>query len=94
MGKFRRNRDFHEARWDEPIILELGNRGERGILIPQASERVKEKAGCVEDLVPERLRRKNAPALPEMSQMQVLRHYMRLSQETLSTNLKIGRAHV
>lgn len=89
MGKFRRNRDFHEARWDEPIILELGNRGERGILIPQASEHVRDKAGRVEDLVPECLRRKSAPALPEMSQMQVLRHYIRLSQETLGTDLNI-----
>ena len=40
MGRFKKNRDFHEARWDEPIIMELGNPGERGVLVPKASERV------------------------------------------------------
>ena len=26
---------FHEARWNEPIIMELGAPGERGILVPK-----------------------------------------------------------
>ena len=89
MGKFRKNRDFHEARWDEPIILELGNPGERGILVPQATETMKKLSGEVHSLIPQGLQRKKAPALPEMSQMQVLRHYMRLSQETIGTDINI-----
>ncbi len=89
MGYYKTNRDFHEARWDEPIIMELGNPGERGVLVPKASEKVRESAGNVEDLVPEGLQRKSAPKLPEMSQMQVLRHYMRLSQETIGTDINI-----
>ena len=83
MGRFKKNRDFHEARWDEPIIMELGNPGERGVLVPKASERVVQVTGTVENLLPANLKRKKAPKLPEMSQMQVLRHYMRLSQETV-----------
>ena len=40
MGYYKTNRDFHEARWDEPIIMKLGNPGERGILVPKADEKV------------------------------------------------------
>lgn len=36
MGYQERKRDFHEARWDEPIIMELGSPGERGVLVPKA----------------------------------------------------------
>ena len=83
------NRDFHEARWDEPIIMKLGNPGERGVLVPKADEKVTKATGTVETLLPENLIRKKAPKLPEMSQMQVLRHYMRLSQETIGTDFNI-----
>ncbi len=89
MGYVKTNRDFHEARWDEPIIMELGNPGERGVLVPKAAERVVNATGGVEDLLPANLRRKAAPKLPELSQMQVLRHYMRLSQETIGTDINI-----
>ena len=27
-------RNFHEARWDEPIIFEMSTPGERGVLPP------------------------------------------------------------
>jgi glycine dehydrogenase subunit 2 len=89
MGYVRKDRDFHEARWDEPIIMEMGNPGERGVLIPPVSDTIKEEAGSAEELIPDGMRRKKAPALPEMSQMQVLRHYMRLSQETIGTDINI-----
>ena len=75
MGYYKTNRDFHEARWDEPIIMKLGNPGERGILVPKADEKVTKATGTVETLLPKNLIRKKAPKLPEMSQMQVLRHY-------------------
>ena len=69
MGYIRTDRDFHEARWDEPIILELGNPGERGVLVPEASEKVKEEVGELDSLIPAGFKRAKAPALPEMSQM-------------------------
>ena len=28
-------RNFHQAKWDEPVIFELSNKGERGILFPE-----------------------------------------------------------
>ncbi len=89
MGVIRTDRDFHQARWDEPMIMEMGSAGERGVLIPPVSDKIQETAGEAESLVPEGLLRKKAPKLPEMSQMQVLRHYMRLSQETIGTDINI-----
>ena len=89
MGYYKTDRDFHEARWDEPIIMELGNPGERGVMVPKADKRVVGATGSVEELLPKGLKRKKPPKLPEMSQMQVLRHYMRLSQETIGTDINI-----
>src|SRR5512136_175602 len=82
-------RRFHQAQWDEPIIFELSQPGQRGILLPEVEKAIQEQAGDVVAALPEALRRKNPPALPEMSQIHVLRHYDRLSQENLGVDLNI-----
>jgi glycine dehydrogenase subunit 2 len=84
-----RLRRFHQARWDEPIIFELSQKGQRGILVPEVEEGIRERVGDVMAALPEYMRRKEAPALPELSQPQVVRHYARLSQENLGTDLNI-----
>ena len=84
-----RLRRFHQARWDEPIIFELSCKGQRGILVPEVEEGIREQVGDVMASLPEYMRRKEPPALPELSQPQVLRHYVRLSQENLGTDLNI-----
>ncbi|MCL7452579.1 MAG: aminomethyl-transferring glycine dehydrogenase subunit GcvPB [Anaerolineae bacterium] len=84
-----RLRRFHQARWDEPIIFELSREGQRGILLPEVEPGIRDVAGDVLDTLPEGLRRAAPPALPELSQPQVLRHYDRLSQENLGTDLNI-----
>jgi len=89
VGYFKTKRNYQQARWDEPIIMELGNKGERGILVPRADEKISREVGAVTNLLPNKLKRKKAPKLPELSQMQVLRHYMRLSQETIGTDINI-----
>ena len=83
---------FHAARWLEPLITELGTTGERGVIPPGSETRVREAVGDVLESIPSRLRRTRPPELPELSQPQVLRHYLRLSQETLgaAVNLDIG----
>lgn len=83
---------FHQAKWDEPVIFELTNPGERGILVNHpVAEIVSATDGT--DSLPEFLRRKETPALPEISQPRVLRHYARLAQETLGAdvNIEIGQ---
>jgi glycine dehydrogenase subunit 2 len=82
-------RRFHQARWDEPIIFELTAPGARGVLIPEVEDGIRDRVGSPADELPEGVRRATPPALPEMSQVHVLRHYDRLSQETLGVDLNI-----
>ncbi|MCF7936631.1 MAG: aminotransferase class V-fold PLP-dependent enzyme, partial [Synergistales bacterium] len=82
-------RDFHQARWDEPIIYELSAPGERGILVPETEPEVQAVAGDGLSGLPEGMVRPEAPNLPEMGQMRVLKHYLRLSQENLGADLNI-----
>ncbi len=84
---------FHQAKWDEPIIFELSSPGERGIQVPAVEAEIMDAVGPVENLIPESMQRKTPPALPEISQPRVLRHYMRLSQQTLGAdvNIEIGQ---
>ncbi|MGB9630945.1 MAG: glycine dehydrogenase subunit 2, partial [Candidatus Methanodesulfokora sp.] len=78
MGIVKLRRNFHEAKWEEPIIFELSNEGERGILVP-LDDRLEEEVGDGISVIPEHMRRKEPPRLPEISQMRVLRHFLRLS---------------
>jgi len=82
-------RRFHQARWDEPVIFELSREGQRALLVPEVEESIRNEVGDVLATLPERMRRQQPPALPELSQPQVLRHYVRLSQENLGTDLNI-----
>ncbi|MER7499061.1 aminomethyl-transferring glycine dehydrogenase subunit GcvPB [Nonomuraea pusilla] len=74
-------RRFHQARWDEPIIFELSAPGRRGVAVPEPG------APLVE--LPDSVRRAAPPKLPELAQLHVLRHYLRLSQENLGVDLNI-----
>ena len=82
-------RDFHQARWNEPIIFELSRKGERGVLVPKAEKAIAEKVGDGIPRLPENMRRNGLPSLPEINQKTVLMHYLRLSQETMGGNLNI-----
>ncbi len=67
---------IHQARWNEPVVMEMGVKGRRGIVFPKAE-------GDAAALVPPGMRRRSAPALPEMTEHDVLRHYLHLSQQVL-----------
>ncbi len=82
-------RRFHQARWDEPIIFELSRQGQRGLLVPEVEPDIRQEVGDVLADLPPGLRRQQPPALPELGQPQVLRHYARLSQENLGADLNI-----
>jgi glycine dehydrogenase subunit 2 len=82
-------RRFHQASWDEPIILEMSTPGARGILLPALEPGIVERVGNPAAALPEGVRRVTPAALPELSQFHVLRHYARLSQETLGADLNI-----
>jgi len=82
-------RRFHQAKWDEPIIFELGCEGQRGILVPEVEEGIRQEVGDVLASLPDTVRRREPPRLPELSQPAVVRHYFRLSQENLGADLNV-----
>lgn len=82
-------RNFHEAKWDEPIIFELNSPGEKGVQVPNVSPKLEEEVGEGTAPIPQNLRREKAPNLPQLSQSQVLRHYLRLSQQNLGADLNV-----
>ena len=82
-------RPFHQASWNEPILLDLSSPGERGIIPPPVESSLSDSDGDPLAGIPAALRRSQPPALPELSQPRVLRHYLRLSQETLGNDVDI-----
>ncbi len=82
-------RPFHQASWNEPILFELSSPGERGIMAPEVEPELAGPGADPLAELPEALRRSAAPQLPELSQQRVLRHYLRLSQETLGNDINI-----
>jgi len=71
---------YRQAAWDEPLIFKLGSRGRAGHSLPEAEEEVRRAVGSVEKLLPEGVRRKQRLNLPELSEVEVTRHFVRLSQ--------------
>ncbi len=82
-------RRFHQASWDEPILFELSTPGARGVLLPELEQGISERVGSPAAQLPPGVRRTSAPALPELAQLHVVRHYTRLSQENLGADLNI-----
>ena len=76
-------RRYHAAVWDEPIVLEMGREGRRGMLFPEPEREVRTIAGTLDALIPSGARRLRPPELPPLSEFEVQRHYLHLSQETL-----------
>ncbi|MCK4424429.1 aminomethyl-transferring glycine dehydrogenase subunit GcvPB, partial [Candidatus Bathyarchaeota archaeon] len=71
---------FKQADWNEPAIFNLGRKGRRGHVLPKVEEEIKRTVGDVNTLIPGDMLRKNPLALPELSEVEVVRHYTRLSQ--------------
>ena len=72
---------FHAARWDEPVVMDMGRPGARGQLFPAPEPEVAQAAG--HSPIPAALARKDRPALPEITEFEAQRHYLHLSQMTL-----------
>lgn len=68
-------RRYHAAVWDEPIVHELGRPGRRGLHVGTPDTPAPP--------LPENVRRSAPPQLPELSEFEVQRHYLHLSQMTL-----------
>ena len=83
-------RRFHQAAWDEPIIFELHQPGARGVLPPPLEPGIRAAVGNPAETLPDSIRRPSPPALPELSQLHVVRHYDRLAQETVGVDTAVA----
>jgi len=79
---------FRQAKWKEPLIFELGVKGRRGFSVPKVDEEIKNAVGNVVERIPENLRRVELN-LPELSEVEVVRHYTRLSQMNYGVDLGV-----
>ncbi|WP_028060334.1 aminomethyl-transferring glycine dehydrogenase subunit GcvPB [Candidatus Solirubrobacter pratensis] len=70
--------NYHAARWEEPLVMELGRSGRRAQLVGAP---IDAPAGA--GFIPEAVRRTTPPQLPELTEFEVQRHYLHLSQMTL-----------
>jgi glycine dehydrogenase subunit 2 len=73
---------YHAVQWNEPLIYELSRKGSKNEILPPSNAAIQAKVGDVLERIPKSARREKEPDLPELSEPEVMRHYMRLSQET------------
>jgi len=71
---------FKQANWNERLIFSRGRKGRRGHVPPKVEEKIRRIVGDVNMLIPENMQRKSQPELPELSEVEVVRHFTRLSQ--------------
>ncbi|MCG8305801.1 MAG: aminomethyl-transferring glycine dehydrogenase subunit GcvPB [Cytophagales bacterium] len=82
-------RNFHQAKWDEEIIFQLHNPGEKGLIVNRVETQIEHMTGDGISEIPESMLREQKPGLPEIGQMRVLKHFLRLSQQNLGADFNI-----
>ncbi len=78
---------YQGVRWNEPLVTELSTPGQRGLALLPLDDAVEDQRAGALDAIPGALRRSTAPALPELAQNLVLRHFLRLSQMSQGAHL-------
>ncbi len=86
-GVNMKNIRFRQSKWSEPLIFERSQPGVIGHVPPQADADIVRTTGTVDSLIPESMRRRTPPLLPEVSEIQVVRHFTRLSQMNFAVTL-------
>ncbi len=69
---------FRQAKWDEPLIFELGGSGRTGFIVPGVEDEIRGVVGSIK--LPDKILRDKEPGLPEVSEVEVVRHYTRLTE--------------
>jgi len=81
---------YQAVRWHEPVLYELSRKGARNQIVPEAEKKIRRAVGDVVSHIPKNMRRRNPPGLPELSEPEVMRHYLRLSQQTFGSESGIS----
>jgi glycine dehydrogenase subunit 2 len=76
---------FRQAHWDEPLLKDISRPGRVGMIAP-SDPTIRNRVRDPSSLVPLKMRRESVN-LPELSELQVLRHFNRLSQMNFSVEL-------
>jgi glycine dehydrogenase subunit 2 len=78
---------YRQAVWEEPLLKELSREGRKGFSLPPISETVTRKVGEIDQYLPVDMMRKDSPNLPELSEPEIVRHFLRLSQMNFAIDL-------
>ncbi len=76
-----------QAKWDEPLIFEKSVSGVVGHVLPSVEEGIRNAVGSIDTILPKEMQRAESPRLPEVSELQVTRHYTRLSQMNFAVSV-------
>lgn len=79
-------RKFRQAQWEEPIIFELSRKDRVGFSVPALEPEIEDAIDDIAGLVPNGMLREKPPGLPEVSELEVLRHFIHLSQMNYGVN--------
>ncbi|MGD2142531.1 MAG: aminomethyl-transferring glycine dehydrogenase subunit GcvPB [Candidatus Bathyarchaeota archaeon] len=79
-------RRFKQAEWEEPLIFELGREERVGFSVPSLEPELVDAVEDIAEMVPAHMLREKPSDLPEVSEMEVLRHYIHLSQMNYGVN--------
>jgi glycine dehydrogenase subunit 2 len=71
---------FRQASWEEKSIYDLGSPGRKGHILPEVEEEIKHAVKDIHGLIPKKMMRKTVLSLPELSEVEVVRHFTRLSE--------------
>ncbi len=77
---------FKQAIWDEPLLIEKSRKGRRGYSIQPFSGKGGEPEE-VSKMIPRAMLRMDPPKLPELSEPDIVRHFLRLSQMNFAIDL-------
>jgi len=72
--------DLRQARWHEPTLFEMSNTTKRGFTLPTIDPEVQSLVGDPLMMIPQKLQRTHVLSLPSLSEVEVVRHFTRLSQ--------------
>jgi len=72
---------YHQARWEEPMIFEIGRKGRIGFRLSKLEREI-----SLGKELPEFHRRKRDLVLPQLSEVEIIRHYTRLSEMTVGAD--------
>jgi len=79
--------DFKQAKWNEPPLFELGHEGRTGFKLPEIEEEAKREVGKLLLTILNHILRDRPPEIPELSEVEVVRHFVRLSQMNYGVDL-------